>query len=53
MMKLMDHPEAGKPLKYELKGKRSLRVPPFRIIYSIDGENIDIITFGHRDDVYN
>ena len=45
-------PEAGKPLKYELKNYRSLRVPPFRIIYRIEENLIIINCFDHRKDVY-
>jgi len=30
--KIMGDPFSGKPLRYELVGKRSLRVSPFRII---------------------
>jgi len=52
MMKLQDLPESGKPLRYKMKNIRSIRVPPFRILYEIEGEKIIIIAFGHREDVY-
>lgn len=45
-------PEAGKPLQYELKGHRSIRVPPFRIIYRIEQDRIIINCFDHRKEVY-
>ena len=45
-------PESGKPLQYNLKGHRSLRVPPFRIIYRIEKDKIIINCFDHRKDVY-
>ncbi len=44
--------EAGKPLRYGLKGHRSLRIPPFRLIYRMEGENIIINCFDHRKEVY-
>ncbi len=50
--KLAKQPEAGKPLRYELKNHRSLRIPPFRIIYRLEQERILINCFDHRKDVY-
>ena len=37
--KLKDLPEAGKPLRYGWKNHRSLKIPPFRIIYKIASKN--------------
>ncbi len=44
----------GKPLKYDLKGYRRLRVGEYRVIYKIDeGKVIVIIVdIDHRKDVY-
>lgn len=52
--KIMDDPCAGKPLRYELVGKRSLRVSPFRIIYEYDEASGRLFfhSFGHRKSVY-
>ena len=50
--KLTELPESGKPLKHELKGHRSVRIPPFRIIYRLEKERIIINCFDHRKDVY-
>lgn len=50
--KLAELPESGKPLQYELKGHRSVRAPPFRIIYRLEKERIIINCFDHRKDVY-
>jgi addiction module RelE/StbE family toxin len=50
--KLASMPEAGKPLQYNLKGYRSIRIPPFRIIYTIEQDKISVICFDHRKDVY-
>jgi len=46
-------PESGKPLKYKLKNHRSLRIPPFRIIYRLEQDKIIISCFDHRKEVYN
>lgn len=50
--KLKELPESGKPLRYELKGHRSIRIPPFRIIYRLEKDKIIINCFDHRKDVY-
>lgn len=58
-LKLINHikklkflPESGKPLSYKLKGHRSIRINPFRIIYRIEGDRIIINCFDHRKNVY-
>ncbi len=50
--KLSLQPSSGKPLKYDLKNHRSLRIPPFRIIYRLEKERVIINCFDHRKDVY-
>ena len=50
--KLAHLPESGKPLKYEFKNHRSIRIPPFRIIYRLKTDKIIINCFDHRKDVY-
>lgn len=52
LKKLSEMPEAGKPLKYNLKNHRSIRIVPFRIIYRIEQDKIIINCFDHRKDVY-
>ena len=51
-LKLERLPESGKPLQYNMKGHRSIRIPPFRIIYRIEQDKIIINCFDHRKDVY-
>jgi addiction module RelE/StbE family toxin len=36
VQRLIDNPISGKPLKYDYAGLRSLRIPPFRIIYEFN-----------------
>ncbi|MBS3132533.1 type II toxin-antitoxin system RelE/ParE family toxin [Candidatus Woesearchaeota archaeon] len=50
--KLGELPESGKPLQYQLKGHRSIRIPPYRIIYRLEKDSIIINCFDHRKDVY-
>lgn len=52
LKKLCEQPTAGKPLKYELKNHRSVKIPPYRIIYRLEKEKIIINCFDHRKDVY-
>ena len=53
LKKLAETPETGKPLRYNLKNHRSVRVAPFRIIYRIEQNKITINCFDHRRDVYD
>ncbi|MBU2638787.1 MAG: type II toxin-antitoxin system RelE/ParE family toxin [Nanoarchaeota archaeon] len=50
--KIESMPEAGKPLRHNLKGHRSLRIPPYRLIYRIEGGKVIINCFDHRKEVY-
>ncbi len=50
--KLAELPKSGKPLKYDLKKHRSVRIPPFRIIYRLEKNKIIINCFDHRKDIY-
>jgi mRNA interferase RelE/StbE len=45
----------GKPLRYDLKGYRRLRVHDYRIIYSIDPtlHQVLITAIKHRRDIYD
>jgi addiction module RelE/StbE family toxin len=53
LKKLSEVPESGKHLRYELKGHRTIRVAPFRIIYRIEKDSLIINCFDHRKDVYD
>ena len=50
--KIKDNPEVGKPLKYDLFGLRSTKIPPFRILYEIRVDLIILHKFEHRKGVY-
>ena len=51
---LSQNPFRGKPLKDDLKGKFSLRVGVYRIIYSVYRDKVLVVVFdiGHRRDIY-
>ena len=49
---ILEKPDVGKPLRFDRKGERSVWVPPFRIIYSVDGNTVYLLDFDKRDRVY-
>lgn len=50
--KIIDNPEIGKTLKYELFPLRSVRIPPFRVLYELKGDIIILHKFEHRKKIY-
>jgi len=50
--KVLDSPEIGKPLRFALKQERSIYVPPYRLIYAVQGETLYLLRFEHRKAVY-
>ncbi|MBR9704822.1 type II toxin-antitoxin system RelE/ParE family toxin [Candidatus Pacearchaeota archaeon] len=50
--KILENPEIGKPLKYR-RGERALYIKPFRIIYAFKGDDLFLLKFGHRKNIYD
>ena len=50
--KVVEHPDVGKPLRYGLRGERTLRAEPYMLIYAVQGENLILLRFEHRKNVY-
>lgn len=50
---ILEDPEIGKPLRLDLKGERSIRIPPYRLIYAAEGDTLYLLRFGHRKTVYS
>jgi addiction module RelE/StbE family toxin len=50
--KILDNPETGKPLRFALKGERSIYVRPYRLIYAVQGQTLYLLRFEHRKAVY-
>ena len=50
--KIIGNPNVGKPLKYK-RGERSLYIKPFRLIYSIEKDELILLKFGHRKRIYH
>ena len=51
IMKILETPEVGKPLKYT-RGERSIYIKPFRLIYAIRKDEIILLKFEHRKSAY-
>jgi len=43
----------GKPLQYNMKGYKRLRIGNWRVIYRIEGDNVIICDIVDRRDAYN
>lgn len=50
--KIAEDPDSGKPLRYGLKGERTIRVAPHRLIYAVQGERLVLLRFEHRKNAY-
>lgn len=50
---IIANPGVGKPLRYGLKGERSVRIPPYRLIYAVVGNSLILLRFEHRNEVYD
>ena len=42
----------GKPLRYALRGHRSLRVSNYRVIYKIEKDVVTVVAIKHRKNAY-
>lgn len=52
ILKIKENPELGKPLRYKLKGERTVRISHSRLIYDFADKTIFLLRFEHRDKVY-
>ncbi len=52
IQKIIDNPEIGKTMRYELFPLRSIRIPPFRVLYELKSDIIILHKFEHRKKVY-
>ena len=50
--KVSENPNFGKPLRYVLKGERTIYVKPYRLIYQVEGNKLLLLRFEHRDEAY-
>ena len=52
IIKIIKNPEIGKPLRFRLKGERTIYVKPYRIIYTVIKNKLYLLRFEHREKVY-
>ncbi len=52
VLKILNDPTKGKPLRYSFKGCRSEEVGKYRVIYEIVGNSVVFHYFEHRKNVY-
>ncbi len=50
--KIIENPSIGKPLRYTLKGERTLYIKPYRLIYAIRKDEVILLRFHHMSDIY-
>ncbi|MDE1860450.1 MAG: type II toxin-antitoxin system RelE/ParE family toxin [Candidatus Micrarchaeota archaeon] len=50
--RIRENPDVGKPLGYGLKGERTVRIKPYRLIYTVERNILILLRFEHRKDVY-
>ncbi|MGI0100619.1 MAG: type II toxin-antitoxin system RelE/ParE family toxin [Candidatus Micrarchaeaceae archaeon] len=51
--RISENPEIGKPLGYGLKGKKAVRISPYGLIYKVEGNDLLLLRFEHRKEVYD
>ena len=51
--RICENPDIGKPLRYGLKGEKTIRIKPYRLIYTVQESNLILLRFEHRDEVYD
>jgi len=52
IIKIIKNPDIGKPLRFRLKGERTVYVKPYRIIYTVIKDKLYLLRFEHREKVY-
>ena len=52
IIKIIKNPEIGKPLRFRLKGERTVYIKPYRMIYTLIKDKLCLLRFEHREKVY-
>ena len=50
--KIIETPEVGKPLRYNLKGEHTIYIKPYRLIYKVEEDRLILLRCEHRGIVY-
>lgn len=49
IIKIINNPEIGKPMRYARKGTREVYVSPFRLSYTLKEDKITLLDLYHKD----
>ena len=52
VQRIIEDPKLGKPLRFEPRGERSIRVPQYKLIYAVKADTLYLLRFEHRKTVY-
>ena len=50
ILKIINSPEIGKPMKYSRKGTREVYIPPFRLSYYYADDKLIFLDLYHKDE---
>ena len=50
ILKILNNPNIGKPLKYSLKGEKEIYIKPFRLYFKVAGDTLVLLGFEHKDE---
>lgn len=51
--RIIENPNIGKPLRFAMKGERTVYIKPYRLIYSVENTKMCLLRFEHRSSVYD
>ncbi len=52
LKKIIRNPGAGKPLRFDMKGEKTVYIKLYRLVYYVEGEKLILLRFLHRKEVY-
>jgi mRNA-degrading endonuclease RelE of RelBE toxin-antitoxin system len=50
IIKIVQNPETGKPMRFARKGTREVHIPPFRLSYAYIEDKIIFLDLYHKDE---
>ena len=50
--KIIQNPNFGKPLRYGLRGEKTIWIKPYRLIFKVEEDKLILLRLEHRKKVY-
>ena len=50
--KIIKNPNFGKPLRYGLRGEKTIWIKPYRLIFKVEEDKLILLRLEHRKKVY-